>query len=78
MNRDDLISQVKSEYSRLADMESREGFRNQTDGGVSPEAYYEKLLSKVINGINAGRFDDCGSGLEIVEAVANHKSGWTV
>lgn len=72
MNRDLLIQQVKSEYARLAQAESRDYITNQTYSPVSPEAYYEKTLEKVIRDISDGKYDDCVSGLQVVERNANH------
>ncbi len=78
MNRDELITQVKNEYARIASSESQQHF-NQTTTEATPEAYYEKLLSKVINEISNGTFDNFKSGEEVVTAIANDKtwlSGW--
>lgn len=78
MNRDKLIAQVKNEYARIASMESQQHF-HQTTTEITPEAYYENLLSKVINEINNGTFDNFKSGEEVVTAIANDKtwlSGW--
>lgn len=74
MNRDLLIQQVKSEYARLAQLESREYITNQSYTPISPEAYYERTLEKVIRDISAGKYDDCVSGLQIVERNANYKT----
>lgn len=74
MNRDLLIQQVKSEYARLAQAESRDYITNQSYSPISPEAYYEKALEKVIRDISAGKYDDCVSGLQVVERNANHKT----
>ena len=51
MNHDKLIAQVKDEYARIASSESQQHF-HQTTTEVTPEAYYEKLLNKVINEID--------------------------
>jgi hypothetical protein len=78
MNRDKLIAQVKNEYARIASSDSQQHF-HQTTTEMTPEAYYEKLLSKAISEINKGTFDDFKSGEEIVNAIANDKtwlSGW--
>ncbi|GLB29705.1 hypothetical protein LAD12857_16280 [Lacrimispora amygdalina] len=78
MNRDKLIAQVKNEYARIASMESQQHF-HQTTTEITPEAYYENLLGKVINEINNGTFDNFKSGEEVVTAIANDKtwlSGW--
>ncbi|WP_324823898.1 hypothetical protein [Sinanaerobacter sp. ZZT-01] len=78
MNRDKLIEQIKDEYARLASTESQEDFIQSTTD-LTPEAYYEKLLSKAIDEINKGTFDDFESGKEVVSAIANNKtllSGW--
>lgn len=73
MNRQNLISQVKNEYARIASMDSQQHF-NQTTTELTPEAYYEDLLSKAINEINKGTFDNFKSGSEIVSAIANDKT----
>lgn len=78
MDRDELINQVKNEYARIASSESQQHF-HQTTTEITPEAYYEDLLSKAISEINKGTFDDFKSGEEIVTAIANDKtwlSGW--
>lgn len=73
MNHDKLIAQVKDEYARIASSESQQHF-HQTTTEVTPEEYYEKLLSKVINEIDKGTFDNFKSGEEVVTAVANDKT----
>ena len=73
MNHDKLIAQVKDEYARIASSESQQHF-HQTTTEITPEAYYEKLLSKVINEIDKGTFDNFKSGEEVVTAVANDKT----
>lgn len=78
MTRDELIRQVKDEYAGIASSESQQHF-HQTTTGVTPEAYYENLLSCVIHEISRGTFDNCRSGTEIVNKVAADKSilsGW--
>ncbi|WMC93467.1 hypothetical protein [Kineothrix sp. MB12-C1] len=78
MNRDKLIAQVKNEYARIASSESQQHF-HQTTTELTPEAYYENLLSKAISEINNGTFDDFKSGEDVVTAIANDKtwlSGW--
>lgn len=74
MNRDLLIQQVKNEYARLAQFESREYVTNQSYSAVSPEVYYERTLERVIRDISAGKYDNCISGLQVVERNANHKT----
>lgn len=74
MDRDLLIEQVKSEYARLAQLESREHITDQSYSAMSPEIYYERTLEKVIRDISAGKYDDCASGLQVVERNANHKT----
>lgn len=74
MDRDLLIQQVKSEYARLAEHASRGHITDQTYGVMPPEAYYEQILQKAIRDISAGKFDDCSSGQQIVERIANHKT----
>lgn len=73
MNRDKLIAQVKNEYARIASSDSQQHF-HQTTTEMTPEVYYEKLLSKAISEINKGAFDDFKSGEEIVNAIANDKT----
>lgn len=77
MDRQQLTREVKAEYARLADIESRGNFTAQV-GVPSPEAYYEKLLGEVLAGIDAGRFDGFSSGLAIVEAVAGDHAKWGI
>ena len=74
MDRDLLIQQVKSEYARLAQLDNREYVTNQSYSGVSPEAYYEKTLEKAIRDISAGKYDDCISGQQVVERIANRST----
>lgn len=73
MNHEKLIAQVKDEYARIASSESQQHF-HQTTTEITPEAYYEELLSKVINEIDKGTFDNFKSGEEVVTAVANDKT----
>lgn len=73
MNRDKLITQVKNEYARIAASESQQHF-HQTTTDMTPEAYYENLLSKAISQINKGTFDDFKSGKEVITAIANDKT----
>lgn len=77
MHRDKLISQVKSEYSRLAALESRGDFIDNP-GSPTAEAYFEKLLGYVIGAIEEGRFDRFMNGRQILEAVANNRSRWGI
>lgn len=73
MNRDNLINQVKDEYARIASSESKQqSIQSTTD--LTPEAYYEKLLSKAVDEINKGTFDDFKSGVDVVSAIANDKA----
>lgn len=74
MDRDQLIQQVKQEYARLADLSSHDNMMDQSDSGMSPESYYERALEKAIRDISAGKHDNCTSGLEVVEQIANHKT----
>jgi len=76
--RQDLINQVKEEYANIASQESQQHF-HQTTTGITPEAYYEGLLSAVISEIQNGTFDNCRHGSEIINKVAADKSilpGW--
>lgn len=74
MNRDLLIQQVKGEYARLAELETQSHITNQSYSSMSPEKYYERALEKAIRDISAGKYDDCVSGFQIVERIANHKT----
>lgn len=75
MDREQLIGQVKNEYSRLASQHSRQHIvENIAD--ISPNAYYEKILNEVIDEISVGRFDNFNSGSQIVNAVATNKEKW--
>ncbi len=73
MNRQELIDQVKNEYASIASDASQQHF-TQTTTNITPEAYYEKLLSAVIHEISKGTFDNCKTGSEIVNKVAADKS----
>jgi len=74
LDRDQLIQQVKSEYARLAECASRGHITDQSYGTMTPESYYEQTLQKAIRDISAGTYDDCSSGLQIVERIANRKT----
>lgn len=74
MGRDRLIQEVKAEYARLADLQSRERHRDQS--GISPDVWYEKQLGLIISRIEAGQFDHFPSGREIIESVANNRRKW--
>jgi hypothetical protein len=74
LDRDTLIQQVKREYARLADLESQAHITSRSYSGISPEAYYEQALEKAIRDISAGKYDDCISGLQVVERIANHRT----
>lgn len=74
MDRNLLIQQVKDEYARLAELASRGHITDKAYSGMLPEAYYEQALEKAIRDIFAGQYDDCISGLQIVERIANHKT----
>lgn len=74
MDRNILIQQVKNEYARLAELESRSHITDRAYSGMLPEAYYEQALEKAIRDVSAGKYDDCFSGLQIVERIANHKT----
>lgn len=75
MNHDELISEVKNEYSRLADQESQQHF-TQTTSDITAEDYYGNLLNMVEQEISKGTFDSFNSGIAIVEAVAKDKRRW--
>lgn len=75
MDREELISQVKDIYAKLASDESKQHFTQSTIE-LTPEAYYENILGMVINEINSGTFDSFKTGQEIVNAVANDKTRW--
>ena len=77
-NRDKLINEIKNEYASIASSESQQHF-NKTTIDITPEAYYEELLTAAISEIEKGTFDNCRSGREIVNIVAADKSvlsGW--
>lgn len=73
MKRDELINQVKEEYANIASHESQQHF-HQTTTELTPEAYYEHLLSAVISEISKGTFDNCNSGTEVINKVAADKT----
>ncbi len=73
MKRDELIEQVKNEYASIASSKSQQHF-DKTCTDITPEAYYEKLLNAVLQEISKGTFDNCRSGIEIVNKVAADKS----
>jgi len=73
MKRQELIDQVKEVYANVASHESQQHF-HKTTTDITPEAYYERLLSAVITEIQNGTFDNCRSGVEIVNKVAADKS----
>lgn len=74
MTREQLFKEVKAEYARIAEMASRDNFIDHANADINGEAYFEALLSDVLHGIEKGKFDDCNSGEEVVQAVANDKS----
>lgn len=73
MKRDEMIQQVKEKYAGIASAEGQQHFHDTTTG-VTPEAYYEKLLQSVINEISRGTFDNVRSADEIINKVAVDKS----
>jgi len=73
MRREELIAQVKEEYTSIASNETQQHFTQTTDE-ISSAAYYEKLLNLVIEEIENGKFDNCRSGSEIVNKVAADKT----
>lgn len=72
MNRNQLISEVKEEYARIASSASIQLDQPSTTK-MTPEAYYEMLLSNAISEISNGTFDNFNSGKEIITAIANDK-----
>jgi hypothetical protein len=74
LDRDRLIQQVKSEYARLAGLAGGAHITDQSYGSTPPEAHYERVLEKAIRDISVGRYDDCVSGLQVVERITNHKT----
>lgn len=76
MHRDKLIQEVKEEYAQLAAGHGRDSFIDSSQG--SAEAYFERLLSMVINAIEDGRFDRFMNGRQIMEAVANNRERWGI
>lgn len=73
MKRDELIEQVKNEYANITFSESQQHF-HETTTGITPETYYTNLSNKVIDEISKGTFDNCKSGMEIVNKVAADKT----
>jgi len=71
--RQELIDQVKELYASIAPREDQNHF-HQTSIGITPERYYENLLSAVIAEINDGTFDTCRDGDEIINKVASDKA----
>lgn len=73
MNREKLIEEVKNEYAAIASDANRQHFLQST-AEITPDAYYEKLLSAVIAEISKGTFDDCRFGSEVINIVSADKS----
>jgi len=71
--RQELIDQVKELYASIASQEDQNHF-HQTSVGITPERYYENLLSAVIYEIQEGTFDNVRDGDEIVNKVAADKT----
>ena len=71
--RQELINQVKELYASISSREDQNHF-HQTNVGITPERYYENLLSTVITEIKNGTFDTCRDGDEIVNKVAADKT----
>ena len=71
--RQELINQVKEVYANIASHESQQHF-HQTTTGITPEAYYGTLERAVVSEIKNGTFDNCRTGVEIVNKVAVDKS----
>lgn len=74
MDRDILIQQMKHEYSRLAELASCGHITDRSYSGIPLEAYYEQTLEKAIRDVSAGKYDDCISGIQVVERIANHRT----
>ena len=53
--RQEFIDQVKELYAGIASQEDQNHF-HQTNVGITPERYYENLLSAVIHEIQEGTF----------------------
>jgi len=73
MTREQLIEQVKEEYTNIRFSKDQQHFHN-TASGITPEAYYGTLMRTVIDEISSGKFDHCRSGKEIVNKIAADKS----
>ncbi|MCL2703371.1 MAG: hypothetical protein FWE91_07185 [Defluviitaleaceae bacterium] len=73
MKRENLITQVKEAYANIASSDSQRHF-DKTTTGLTAETYYENLQNAVITEINNGTFDNCRSGIEIVNRVAADKT----
>jgi hypothetical protein len=70
-HRQELIDQVKDGYARIADIEGRETYASDQFNNLTAEAYYEKLLEKVIGEIESGAYDHFDCGQDIIESIAN-------
>ena len=70
-HRQKLIDEVKYNYARLADIQSRQVYSPAQFSNMTVEAYYEKLLSDVIGSIQSGAYDGFSSGQDIIESIAN-------
>lgn len=75
LKRENLIEQVKQQYSEMASEENHQHITQSTEN-ATPEAYYEKILALVIEEISAGTFDNFNSGQQIIEQVSKDKSKW--
>ena len=73
MDRESLISQVREEYANITSNRAQQHF-HQTSTEITLEAYYESLRDAVISEIGKGTFDNCRSGLEVVNKVAADKA----
>ena len=71
--REELISQVKEAYANIAAAESQQHF-HLTTTEITTAGYYENLLDAVIAEIENGTFDNCRSGVEVVNRVAADKT----
>jgi len=73
MTREQLIEEVKEEYTNIRFSEEQQHFHS-TASGITPEAYYGTLMRMVIGEISKGKFDSCRSGKEVVNKVKADKS----
>jgi hypothetical protein len=73
MKHEEIISQVKEEYSNIINDKSQQHFDKTSDDIVAKD-YYQNLQEAVIFEIKSGKFNNCKTGKEIVDSVAANKT----